>query len=118
MKQHSERLEKIHLVICTLAAFCLTVGFVIRAVIHAPTGSEGLFNMAIWVSSSIVIFYFIGWIAKAFLISMFTLPEIKVVENAESPAEFSEETSNMDNNMYDDVIYSDSMLESAAFSEQ
>ena len=115
--QYPERLEKIHLVICTLAAFCLTVGFVIRAVIHAPTGFEGLFNMAMWVSSAIIIFYCIGWIAKAFLVSMFTPVEIVADENAESPAELSEEMPNMDDTMYGEAIYSDSMLESAAFSE-
>jgi len=115
--RHSERLEKIHLVICTLAAFCLTVGFVIRAVIYAPTGFEGLFSMAMWVSSGIIIFYCIGWIAKAFLVDMFTPVKIETDENAETPAEFTEEAPNVDGTMYNDAMFSDSMLESAAFSE-
>lgn len=115
--QQSERLEKIHLIICTLVAFCLTVGFVVQAVLYAPTGFEGLFTMAIWVSSSIVIFYFIGWVARALLINIVTPAEIAMVEKDELTDEFVEEPVDMDANMYNDTIFSESMIESPTFRE-
>ena len=62
----SERLNKAHLIICTIAAAVIAGGFVAQ---HVYDVSHGLFTMAMWVSIAIVLFYFIGHIVRSFLIS-------------------------------------------------
>ena len=62
----SERLNKIHLIICTIAATIIAIGFI---AVHVYDFSHGLFTMAMWVSITIVLFYFIGHLVRAFLIN-------------------------------------------------
>ena len=62
----SYQLNKIHLIICILAALSITIGFIIRMVVGVPFG---LFTMAFLVSCTIVVFYCLGHIARSFLIS-------------------------------------------------
>lgn len=69
----SERLNKVHLIICTIAAVIIAIGFI---AVHVYDVTHGLFTMAMWVSISIVLFYFIGHMVRAFLINrVFTVPE-------------------------------------------
>jgi hypothetical protein len=117
-QKRSWRLEKSHLIISTIAAFAMAVGFVVRGVINAPTGFVGLFNMAVWVSASIVIFYILGSFAKAFLVNnVFATPETENLEEVESElnTEFMEETPQGE--FYEDEMYDDAMLETAIYSE-
>ena len=62
----SERLNKVHLIICTIAASIIAIGFI---AVHVYDVTHGLFTMAMWVSISIVLFYFIGHMVRAFLIT-------------------------------------------------
>ena len=120
MRQRTERLEKIHLVICTIAAFVMTAGFVVRALLSPPTGFPTLFSMAMWVSLSIIVFYVVGIFVKAFLVNnVFAMPESSDLEEIEASAntELIDEAPPIQDDVYDDTIYDDAMLESAVFSE-
>ena len=69
----SERLNKVHLVISTIAATVVAIGFI---VIHVYGETHGLLLMAMWVSIAIILFYFVGHLARAFLITkVFVIPE-------------------------------------------
>ena len=69
----SERLNKVHLVISTIAAAVVAIGFI---VIHVHTETHGLLLFAMWVSIAIILFYFIGHLARAFLITkVFPIPD-------------------------------------------
>ena len=69
----SERLDKIHLVISTIAAAVIAIGFI---VIHVYGATHGLLIFAMWVSLVIILFYFIGHLARAFLITkVFPTPD-------------------------------------------
>ena len=77
----SERLNKVHLIICTIAATVVAIGFI---VIHVYDETHGLLLMAMWVSIAIVLFYFIGHMARAFLINrVFVEADESVAENDE-----------------------------------
>ena len=79
----SERLNKVHLIICTIAATVVAIGFI---VIHVYDETHGLLLMAMWVSIAIVLFYFIGHMARAFLISrVFVETDEGTGENDEDP---------------------------------
>ena len=68
----SERLNKVHLIISSIAAAIVAVGFI---VIHVYGETHGLLLMAMWVSIAIILFYFIGHLARAFLITkVFVIP--------------------------------------------
>jgi len=56
----------LHLLICIIAALVFTVGFIVHELMGSP---YGLFNMALWVSTVIVGFYFLGHITRSFLIN-------------------------------------------------
>ena len=79
----SERLNKVHLVISTIAATVVAVGFI---VIHVYDETHGLLLFAMWVSIAIILFYLIGHLARAFLITkVFVMPdEDEEVETLES----------------------------------
>ena len=82
----SERLNKVHLVISTIAATIVAIGFI---VIHVYGETHGLLLMAMWVSIAIILFYFVGHLARAFLITkVFVIPE---EVDYEGLAEFSDE---------------------------
>ena len=66
------QLNRAHLLICIFAGFVLTGGFVWHLFFDFP---YTLFSMALWVSSAIVLFYFLGLIARSFLISQVFVPE-------------------------------------------
>ena len=69
----SERLNKVHLVISTIAATVVAIGFI---VIHVYGETHGLLLMAMWVSIAIILFYFVGHLARAFLITkVFVIPD-------------------------------------------
>ena len=69
----SERLNKVHLVISTVAAAVVAIGFI---VIHVYGETHGLLLMAMWVSIAIILFYFVGHLARAFLITkVFVMPD-------------------------------------------
>ena len=69
----SERLNKVHLVISTVAAAVVAIGFI---VIHIYGETHGLLLMAMWVSIAIILFYFVGHLARAFLITkVFVIPD-------------------------------------------
>ena len=69
----SERLNKVHLVISTIAATIVAIGFI---VIHVYGETHGLLLMAMWVSIAIILFYFVGHLARAFLITkVFVIPD-------------------------------------------
>jgi len=88
-KEMPYQLNKSHLIICILAALVITAGFVIHHLMGSPFG---LFTMALWVSTIIVIFYFIGHIARHILISgVFVLPEEELLEEENMEMEDSEE---------------------------
>ena len=74
----TERLNKVHLIICTIAASIIAIGFI---AVHVYDVTHGLFTMAMWVSISIVLFYFIGHMVRAFLINrVFAEDETEVVD--------------------------------------
>ena len=79
----SERLNKVHLIISTIAATVVAIGFI---VIHVYFETHGLLLMAMWVSISIVLFYFIGHIVRAFLVTK-VFPEEEGGESAEDSAD-------------------------------
>jgi len=121
-QQRSEKLEKIHLILCMLAASSIAVGFVIRALYAPPAEYAMLFNMALWVSLSIMIFYVLGIFVKAFLVnSVFPLPVDGIdTENVddmniadEQEIVFSEEVP--PDMMYDEPapVYNEAMLTAA-----
>ena len=84
----SERLRKVHLIISTIAATIVAIGFI---VIHVYGETHGLLLMAMWVSIAIVLFYFIGHMARAFLItSVFELSDEDGGENGEELADAGE----------------------------
>ena len=69
----SERLNKAHLIISLIAAIVVAIGFI---VIHVYDVTHGLLLMAMWVSIAIILFYFIGHLARALLITnVFPVPE-------------------------------------------
>ena len=69
----SERLNKVHLVISSVAAAIVAIGFIL---IHVHTETHGLLLFAMWVSIAIILFYFIGHLARAFLITkVFPVPD-------------------------------------------
>ena len=69
----SERLNKVHLVISTIAAAVVAIGFIVT---HVYGETHGLLLMAMWVSIAIILFYFIGHLARAFLIAkVFIMPD-------------------------------------------
>ena len=86
----SERLNKVHLVISTIAATVVAIGFI---VIHVYDETHGLLLMAMWVSIAIILFYFIGHMARAFLITkVFVMPdEEEEAETLESVFESQKE---------------------------
>ena len=121
MKEQSWKLEKSHLIVCIIAAFAMTVGFVVRGVINAPTDwQSAAMAMAIWVSASIVIFYIVGIFVKAFLVNnVFALPEQENLEETDASAELNTEFMEEmpQGELYDDPMYDDAMLETAAYSD-
>ncbi|MCL2216054.1 MAG: hypothetical protein FWB91_03430 [Defluviitaleaceae bacterium] len=85
----SYQLNKSHLLICILAALVITAGFIIHYLVGSPFP---LFNMALWVSLVIVIFYFVGHIARAILIhNVFAPAEIEELIDEELELEVGEE---------------------------
>ena len=77
----SERLNKVHLVISTIAAAVVAIGFIL---IHVHLETHGLLLFAMWVSIAIILFYFIGHLARAFLITkVFVVPDESEDEDAE-----------------------------------
>ena len=81
----SYQLNKSHLIICIVAALVITAGVVIHYLMGNPFT---YFNMALWVSLIIVIFYFVGHIARHFLISsVFVLPEEEGLLDGEMESE-------------------------------
>lgn len=85
----SYQLNKLHLLICILAAFTITAGFIIHNLLGNPFG---LFTMVLWVCSVIVVFYFIGHMARGYLInSVFVQKEEELIEvESEIENEFTE----------------------------
>jgi len=75
----SERLEKSHLVICVLALMVIFGGFIIRTFLMG--NPVGRWDMAVWGILAIVVFFCLGFIARAFLCDVFVKPEIE--ENKE-----------------------------------
>jgi len=101
----SEQLNKIHLIISMLAALAITIGFIVRMFTGYPSS---LFNMALLVSATIVGFYFLGHIARYFLISrVFMIPsdeyeeleEFDEYENDMSDADTMLETNFVEDNL-------------------
>ena len=85
----SERLNKVHLVISSIAATVIAIGFI---VIHVHGETHGLLLFAMWVSVAIILFYFIGHLARAFLVTkVFPLPEESVCEELFEEGELEEE---------------------------
>ena len=82
----SERLNKVHLIISLIAAIVVAIGFI---VIHVYGMTHGLLLMAMWVSIAIILFYFVGHLARAFLITkVFVIPDED--EDAEESSEEGE----------------------------
>ena len=84
----SERLKKIHLIISIIAALTILVGFLVY---HVTGMAHGYLAVAMWVSLAIIIFYFIGVIAREFLRTS-VFPEPIVEEEEEETEESPEET--------------------------
>ena len=78
----SERLNKVHLIISSIAATIVAIGFI---VIHVYGETHGLLLMAMWVSIAIILFYFIGHLARAFLIT-----KVFVIPGEDEELDFSE----------------------------
>lgn len=68
----SYRLNRIHIIICILAATVLAAGFVWHLVIGIPSS---LFTFAMWISGAIIVFYIIGTFVRAILIKKVFVPE-------------------------------------------
>lgn len=83
--QRSERMEKVHLFICAIAAFATTAGFIVLTLTGQPP--EPMLA-ARWVSLSIVIFYCVGRLVKAFLFGyVFAIPDTMELEETEASSE-------------------------------
>ena len=82
-------IEKLHLLICIFAAIIITAAFVI--IEHG----EPLFRSALWVSSTIVIFYFVGCAVKDFVVNRI-FPEWLEVEKKEEDSELDEDETDDD----------------------
>jgi len=97
-----ERLNKVHIILCILAAFVLTAGFLINRLLGYPFAE---FTMALWVSLVIVVFYIFGLIVRQFLISSVFM--IGVENGIEEPGETEgaiDITGSMDNGMPDGTM--------------
>jgi len=68
-----ERLDKIHLLICILAAASVTAACIIW--------QEAVFWWLLWVSGVIVVFYFIGHIVRSYLMNQVFFTEEGVAEH-------------------------------------
>jgi hypothetical protein len=106
----SYQLNKVHLLICIFAGLILAGGFVW----HLFFGlSFRLFTMALWVSLAIVMFYFVGHVARSILINKVFVPvneQYDFSEDEEYKA-FMESLENKpvepDGVMYDDPMQAD-----------
>jgi hypothetical protein len=65
------RLNRVHLLITAFAGVVLSGGFVYHRFFAMP---HTLFSMALWVSSGLVLFYCIGFFARAYLIQNVFVP--------------------------------------------
>ena len=91
----SYQLNKMHLIICIIAALTITAGFVIHSLLGSPFG---LFTMALWVSLVIVCFYFLGHIARHILISRVFMEQEEEELDEVTEDEFEEEIFNAPEN--------------------
>ena len=77
-------IEKLHLLICIFAAIVITVAFLI-----VKQGSP-LFESALWVSGTIIVFYFVGCAVKDFVLNRI-FPEWLETEETKKEEEEPEE---------------------------
>ena len=108
----SERLNKVHLIISTIAATVVAFGFI---VIHVYGVTHGWFLAAMWVNIAIILFYFIGHVARAFMITkVFPISEEGEDEDDE---EFTEDSESEDEIMVsvDMEVPDDTMMHTPGF---
>ena len=106
----SYQLNRVHLLICIFAGIVLAAGFVWHIFFRLP---HSLFTMALWVSSAIVLFYFIGHIIRSVLINQVFVPseDYDFSDDPEYQAIFGnnqEDNSSPPNVMFDEPLMMDS----------
>ena len=97
----SERLNKVHLIISLIAAIVVAIGFIL---IHVYGVTHGWFLATMWVNIAIILFYLIGHVARAFLITkVFVMPD--------------EDESDYDEDAFEDIETDDEIMVSVDMEE-
>jgi hypothetical protein len=111
----SYQLNRAHLLICIFAGLVLCGGFVWH-IFFRP--SFTLFTMALWVSSAIVLFYFVGKIVRSYLISEVFVPIVDDY-NFEEDEEYQAFVASLENNGEEpaDVMLDDPLQEIPEFDD-
>ena len=103
-------LEKLHLYVCIIAAIVMSV---VCILIGAP-----LYQMAAWVSLTIVVFYVIGQFVRYFLVTNVFPPQEVLMEELEEQAEEAEDEEALEDEEEDEALYDDDEEDEALYADE